>query len=193
MRSSLTSASRFLSTISLALVSLGALGGCPGGDDSCGPGSAPANGLAASSTDVTLTYGGLVSGLNNDCPDPAAPDGVVSLTIAGQQVDGNGLFTICVPRPDLLGTQQLALGIDIAGSEVRVVDASGEAAGCTYRFDATRPPTGTATAEGLCDNAANKAGFALIVDGAISLQRTCGTTVDQIGVTLRGQAAVGAD
>ncbi len=162
--------------------------GC--GDDACGPGSAGDSGLSASSVDVTLAYGNLEGGLNNDCPDADAPAGVVSLTIAGMQVDGTGLFTLCVPRPDLLGTQELALGIDSPTSEVRIIDTTGDANGCTFRFDRTRPPTGTATATGLCDDGANPAGFALVVDGAISLERTCGSTVDQVGVTLKGTAAV---
>jgi len=192
MRSSLTSASRFLWITSLAALPLAA---CDDGSSTCGPGSAPANGVSASSVDVTLTYGGLEAGLNNDCPDPAAPAGVVSMTIAGTQVDGTGLFTICVPRPDRLGSEELALSIDIPGmvqpGQVAIVDVSGtDVAACTYSFDATRPPTGSATATGLCDNGANPDGFALILDGAISLQRTCGTTVDQIGVTLKGTVAV---
>lgn len=199
MRSSLTSVSRFLSTISVLapLATLLALGACHD-DPTCGTSGAPDSGLTASATDVTLTFGALVGGLNNDCPDPAAPVGVTSLSIAGTQTGGTGLFTICVPRPDNLAAGDLSLSIDAAGvpgspTEVRIVDLTGDASNCTFKFDKTRPPTGTATAEGLCDNGANAAGFALVVDGAISLTRTCGATVDQVSVTLRGRVAVAAD
>jgi catechol 2,3-dioxygenase-like lactoylglutathione lyase family enzyme len=34
------------------------------------------------------------------------------------------------------------------------------------------------------------AGFALALDGALSLKRTCGATIDAVQVTLRGRVAV---
>src|SRR3990172_4067888 len=69
---------------SVFLSSISALAAAGCGDDNCGPGSAAAFGLLASSADVTLTYGNLTSGLNHDCPD--SPD-VEPLTIEGSQMD----------------------------------------------------------------------------------------------------------
>src|SRR4051794_9686178 len=119
---------RFLSTTSVVLIAgAAAATGCS--DNTCGPGGAPDTGLIASSDMVTLTYGRLISGLNNDCPAAGAPSGVVSMTILGHQIDnmqslGVGLITLCIARPDLLARQSQALGID-AGAPVRVVDLSG--------------------------------------------------------------------
>jgi len=195
MRSSLTSGSRFpcrtrLAVLVAAVAAL-SLAGC---DDeaTCGSAGTSAIGIVAGDDQITLTYGGLVSGINNDCPDPDAPEGVISMTIAGTQTDGTGLITLCVSRPDELATTKLALGIDVVPSDVHIVDVGGTANGCTFTFDDTRPPTGTASTEGLCDNGANPAGFVLILDGAISLDRTCGATVDKVAVTLRGRIAVTA-
>ena len=181
--------SRSLFLLATSLV-LAIAAGC--GDDGktvCGPGDAPPVGLVVGGP-VTLTYGNLGAGLNNDCPDPAAPAGIVSMTINGPQTDGTGLITLCVPRPDLLVAKRLALGPDVAGSEIHVVDVIGAAAGCTFDFDKTTPLTGTGTATGLCRDGADPAGFALDVDGTLSLDRTCGATVDKVTVTLRGRVAV---
>jgi hypothetical protein len=169
-----------LSITSLALVS-----GC--GDD-CGAMGALEFGLVASSDQVDLMYGDLVASANNDCPAADAPSGVISLTITGAQMgDTSQLITLCVPRPDLLATQALALG-----SDVKIIDLSGKDATCSYTFDATLPPSGTAAGQHECNNGTNKAGFALLVNGALSLRRTCGTTVDTTPVTLRGTVAVKA-
>lgn len=167
----------FLSSISGLLLSA-----C--GDDECGPGGAPDVGLVASSADVTLTYGNLTSGANNDCPDPAAPAGVISLTLGGTQMGTTSLVTFCVPRPDLL-----ADGVSL-GAEFRIIDFNGEADGCTFAFATGSVPTGTARATGLCDNGTNAAGYALTVDGNILLRRTCQTNTDMVAVALSGTVAV---
>lgn len=177
-----------LSSTSLALFSLatlGALSAC--GDDTCGPGVAPDFGILASSADVTLNYGNLRSGQNNDCPDPAAPSGVISLTIQGMQLNGPGLLTLCVGRPDLLADGSIPLGL--AGA--RIIDLNGDDdAGCMYAFDSSRPVTGTVSSTGLCDNGADTSGYALTVDGNVSLKRTCVTTIDTIAVSFDGTAAI---
>lgn len=187
MRSSLSSRSLFLSCISLA-----ALASCS--DDSCGPGDAPKVGLVAGSVDVTLTYGNMTSRAGNDCPDPDAPTGVVSVSIEGEQTDGTGgLITLCVPRPDLLMAGDRKLGLTISTADIRIIDLHGSSGSCTYALDSTRPPTGTGGATGVCGNGTDKAGFALELDGAISLRRTCGATVDTIAVKLTGSVAVPAE
>lgn len=184
MRSSLTSASRFLLAISLAF-----LVACDDDDaPACGPGDAPAE-LAASGGGETLTYSMFEGGPNNDCPDPAAPEGVTALSISGKQVGGTGFFTLCIGRPDKLDGE-LALGINMNGNAVRIVDSGGDAAGCTFDVDSATPPTGTAIATGLCDNGANPAGFALTVDGTYSVERTCGAAVDTVTMTVNGTVAV---
>lgn len=194
MRSSLISRSRFLSSTSLGIVAalaatpLGLLAGC--GDDACGPGDAPAVGLTAASADVTLTYGNLSSLAGNDCPAADAPAGVVSLSIEGTQDGGPGLITLCVPRPDLLVEGNRTLGTSLSMADVRIFDLSGEADGCTFALDSSRPPTGTAVGLGVCGNGADPAGFALELDGALSLRRTCGATLDSVAVTLTGRVAV---
>lgn len=164
-------------------------GGC--GDDECGPAGAPDSGIVASNADVTLTYGNMTAGLNNDCPFRSPPqDGdVVSLTIQGMQTDGTGFFTLCVERPDKLNGA-LALGVDTQGSPVHVNDLTGTANNCTFKFLRTLPIAGTATGSGVCANGDDPAGFALVIDGTATLERTCNTTVDTVDVELRGRVAV---
>lgn len=184
MRSSLNSRSLFLSVISLA-------SGCS--DDSCGPGDAPKVGLVAGSVDVTLTYGNMTSRAGNDCPDTSAPAGVVAVSIEGAQTDGTGLITLCVPRPDLLVQGGRSLGTTISTADIRIIDLHGSSGTCTYALDSSRPPTGTGGAAGVCGNGTDKAGFALVLDGAISLRRTCGATIDTVAVKLTGTVAVPAE
>jgi hypothetical protein len=173
----------FLSSISGGLLATGC-----NGDDECGPGSAPASGLTASSADVSLVYGGLSSGANNDCPDPDIPIGeIVSVTIEGSQQDTGSLVVFCLPRPDKLANETLQLGTGL-----RIIDFNGEKDGCTYAFEASRPVTGTVSSSGICDNAEDPAGWALTIDGNISLRRTCPAATDTIAVSLTGTVAVTA-
>lgn len=177
--------SRFLSITSAALAAIAAsASGCSGPD--CGPGKAAADGLVASGSGVTLTYGALMGSPNNDCPDPAAPKGVISLTITGTQTDGTGLVTICVPRSDRLGgTQPLGTG----SSDVQLVDLNGSSAGCTFALGAGTL-TGTIAGKGVCNNGASKDGWAMTANATVPVMRTCGTTVDTISLTLAGTVAV---
>jgi hypothetical protein len=166
-------------------LSITSVAACSSGPD-CGPNGAAEFGITAGNDMVTLVYGDLVSGLNNDCPDPMAPSGVISVTINGVQMGGTGLVTFCVPRPDLLATGAQPLG----QSGVRPIDMTGDAGGCTLSLQSAFVPSGTVKSEGLCDNGSNAAGFALIIDGALGLQRNCGGTLDQQIVTVRGTVAV---
>ncbi|HET9619911.1 MAG TPA: hypothetical protein VFP84_01000 [Kofleriaceae bacterium] len=177
------------------LISLSLLAACGGGDDDCGVGGAPSVGLVAKSAaaPATLTFGGLHAGLNNDCPAADAPSGVISLTLQGTQTDGTGNVTLCIARPDLLAERAQALGHDQAGVAVRLVDVNGTANNCSFAIDVAQPVTGTVTTSGLCGDGGDPAGFALVVDGALHLQRTCNTVVDSLDVTLRGRVAVQAD
>lgn len=172
--------------VSLASASL--LAGC--GDDDCGPGDAPNSGLTAASADGTLSYRDLTWLLGNDCPAPDAPEGVVSMSIEGTQTNGTGRFTVCIPRPDLLDASPRTLGTITSSADVRIVDLGGDHDGCTYAFDASRPPSGTVVALGVCGQGLDPAGFALDFDGAVSLRRTCNGTEDTVAVTLTGRIAV---
>lgn len=174
--------------LAIPLVLLALASAC--GDDDCGPGDAPASGVTASSAEVTLTYGELTSLVGNDCPAPDAPEGVISLSIEGRQVDGPGLITLCIPRPDLLDSTPRMLGPIQSSADAQVVDLTGEADGCSYAIDPTSPPTGSVIGSGVCGNGDDAAGFALDFDGAVSLTRTCGGATDQIDVTLTGRVAV---
>ncbi len=167
---------------------LAMLASCSDGE-TCGPAGAPATGLLVSSADVTLDFGGLSSLAGNDCPDPAAPEGVVSISLEGTQTGGPGLITLCISRPDLLEGGR-SLGGATSTADVRVIDVRGTVDGCSYTADPATPPTGTATGAGVCENGTSASGFALTVDGALGLRRTCGATVDSIAVTFRGTVAV---
>ena len=177
--------SLFLLITSSAVSALSA--GC--GDDSCGPGDAPQSGLFLSSADVTINFANLTAGLNNDCPDPAAPEGIVSMTLQGTQVEGTGRVTLCVSRPDKLQDGPIQLG----GTSVQIVDLKGDANGCMYDYESMRPVTGTVSSSGLCDAGSSNAGVALTVDGAVSLNRVCPTATDIIAVAFQGTVAVAAD
>ena len=183
------SLSRSPTSLAIAVAIAAALAGC-GDGESCGAGTASKTGLTATGDNVALTWGTLTSGLNNDCPDSAAPAGVVSVTIFGFQSGGAGSITLCVSRPDLLADGSQTLGHDAATAQVRIVDLNGDADICTYTIDRSTPVTGTATASGLCDNGSDPAGFAITLDGTLSFTRTCGTTIDSVQVMLRGSNAV---
>ena len=184
--------SRFLSATRLAAAALAVVAPGCGGDDSCGPGTAPDDGLVASGGGAMLTYSGLSAGLNGDCPAADAPAGVKSLTIAGTAA--MGFVTLCVSRPDLLAKQPQTVGLDVAGSAppARLVDLTGAAGTCTFKIDRTQPASGSVSSTGLCGNGASTAGFALTVDVTLALTRTCDQTIDSIPVTLSGRVAVAA-
>ncbi len=174
------SRSLFLSAISAA-----ALAGCS--DPACGPGSAAVVFTVTNGSDVTLQYGEVVSSANNDCPDPSAPSGVVSLTVNATQMGGTDLVTFCIPRPDKLAKTPGQLGTD-----VKVVDFNGTANSCTLTLDTLAPPSGTVAADGMCSNGTNKAGYALAFGGHVVLTRNCNGTNDMVPVTISGTVAVTA-
>lgn len=171
--------SLFLSATSLLLASCS--------DPACGPGSAAAVFTVSNGSDVMLTYGSLLSMANNDCPDPAAPSGVVSLTINGTQTGDTPLITFCIPRPD-----NLAKASGQFGTDVKVVDFNGTANSCTLTLDTLAPPSGTVAADGMCKNGQDKAGYALGFNAHLVLDRSCAGTNDMVPVTISGTVAVSA-
>lgn len=170
------------------------LAGCPGDDAVCGFADAPVDGIVVAGGGDSFEYGGFQAGLNNDCP---AQDGVVSVTVFGAQVDpaGAAFVTLCLPRPDLLeGGTAYPLRPDVqpvpAGDRVQVIDVDADHADdCTWGINGT--PSGTATFEGLCDGGADPAGFAVTLDGTVTLREDCPATppVD-VEVTLSGTVRV---
>lgn len=168
----------FLSSISCGLIA------CSG--DDCGDPAAFEFGLTVSSAEVSLVYGDMTAGLNNDCTDPTTPNDI-SLTIEGSQMGGSGLgFTMCVVHPDKLETMALALG----SSEIRINDLNGSDATCTYMIDSTQVPNGTVQGQHMCGNGVDPKGFGLVFNGHLGLRRTCGATVDSIAVGITGDVAV---
>ncbi len=178
------SRSRYLSITSALL--LGATTACCGGD-TCGPGSAAPDGLTLTGSGVAVTYAMLTASANNDCPDPAAPAGVVSLTISGTQVGSSFPVTFCVPRPDLLGS-----GVRQLGTDVKVVDIGADiGSGCTLSLASATAPSGPVQASGVCGNGTDSAGFALDFENdTVTVKRTCGATVDMLTLALSGTVAV---
>lgn len=163
-------------------------GGVVSCSDPCGPGDAAANGLKVQSDDNSLTvaYDTITAGANNDCPDPAAPTGVISLTIAGTQEGSAAPVVFCVPRPDKLQSGTLNLGADF-----QVIDVMAQAGGCTYTVARPVDATGTARTSGMCENGAGKTGFALTLDSKLTLVKKCAGMPDaRLGVTLAGTFAV---
>jgi hypothetical protein len=171
---------RLLFLSSISVLSVAGLAGCS--DDTCGPGDAPDNGLVAGDQDQKLTFGGLRSSANHDCPDAEKPE--LSVSIMGSQTDGQGLLTLCIPRPD-----KLQDGLPL-GTGVQIIDLRGQFNGCDYAIETARPVQGTVSGKGVCDNGTNNAGYALVFDGHISLHRTCPTATDTIAVNLSGSVAV---
>jgi hypothetical protein len=185
-----TSPATWATCATCATCALGALGAAGCGDDSCGPGNAPAQGLVAAIGMMSLEYGDLTSLTGNDCPDPAAPAGVISVSIEGRQTGESGLITFCIPRPDLLMEGDRTLGTSTSTADVRVIDLSGTTAGCTFALERTQAPAGAARATGVCGNGDAPDGFALSIDGTVALRRTCGATSETLVATLRGRVAV---
>ena len=173
--------SPILLTISAALL------GCPNHSEDCGPplgSGATAFGLVVGTT-IDATYGDLVAGANNDCPGSGAPSGVVSLTITGSEMGSGGIITVCVPRPDEFASAPASLG-----SGVEIVDFTGGEGSCSFAIDRTQPITGTVSADGLCGE--GSAGFALTFDGGFTVDRTCGSAMDTVPITLTGDVLVGS-
>lgn len=158
--------------------------------DPCGPGGAAPNGLRATTVDGSLNvaYTAMTAGANNDCPDPAMPpgEGVISLTIEGKEEGAVAPIVFCVPRPDKLQNGALSWGQDF-----QVIDVMAQANGCNYTVVRPVDAAGTASVSGMCDNGVNKAGFALTVDGSVTLLKRCTGMPDaNVRVTLRGTIAV---
>ncbi len=163
--------------------------GC-GGDDECGPGDAPADGVTALANG-TVTFGSFTSSPNNDCTTGEQ----TSLSIEGIQVSPEPVGAItpkiafCIPLPDSVGTEPMALGFDDT-DPVRLVDVNASVDPCTYRLNFTVDPSATITFSGYCGDGIDDAGYAITLAGSVTLRETCGTDLDTFSVDLAGSAAV---
>jgi hypothetical protein len=171
------------------LVGGGALAGCSSGDDRCGPAVADGEVVVADTAGsaATLRFSQLRARPNNDCPAADAPAGVVSLTISGVAVGGTSPFTLCVARPDLLDG---ARTLGATGAQVELVDVVGSDGTCTYRQQRASQASGSVTATGVCDGGRDAAGFSLKFAGEVSVERTCGTAVDVLRMSITGEVPV---
>ncbi len=166
------------------------------GGDVCGPGDAPVNGLAVSSSDLQtsggITYGDATTSPNNDCSIDSAP---TSLTIDIRQVDpitvDRRALILCVPRPDRLDTE-LALTSDRETTGVQVIDIFADDGSCLIGIDRTRAPTGTARFDGACEDGTDSAGYALTLTGEIPATQDCAGTMTSVTLSVSGEIAVRA-
>jgi hypothetical protein len=187
-RRNLRSPFRSITEIDFALaLGVAAAASACGPGTTCGTDKAPTYGLMASGNAVSLLYGAFSASANNDCPMPGAPSGVVSLTLEGSQMGGGGIMTICVPRPDLLASEELAIG-----ASVQIIDFTGTASDCDYMLDPASTPSGSAKGIDECNNGTNKNGFALEVTGSATLIQECNGTSNNVVVSLSGTTAVTA-
>lgn len=180
------------------------LAGCPGDDaPPCEPGPGDGgDGLTITAEGTTVTYAALASGANNDCPVDGTPAGVISLTIGGAQTSpaGVGVISFCLPRPDLVdGGGTFPLDPDnhpaLPDDRVHVIDVDASIdADCTWSHDPEDAPDGTATFSGFCGGGTHEDGFALSLDGTLTVTESCAGLPDrELTVTLGGTVAVTPD
>ena len=173
-------------TLVLALCFPTACGNAP-----CGPGDAPSSGIAVTAGQLDFIYGQFRSSANNDCTPPGA--NVTSMTIDSLQVTDEGSFflTLCIPRPDEVGSAPLNVGLT-DNDEVRIVNTNGTLEGCALLLDFGTEPNATATFSGFCDDGSSEAGYSLALDGDINVTLDCGMGPQAQTATLSGVVAVGA-
>ncbi len=174
------------------LVLAGALAAAGCSDDAnCGVGTAPLDGMTLTVGASTITYSDLTSLAGNDCPDLGDPSAPTSITIEGREVEGVGIITFCIPRPDRVLDGARSLGTPEVAGDLQIVDLTATIDGCTYGIVYAADPPGTATATGACANLTDPAGFALTVETSVSLEKRCtGEPVETATGTLAGPAAV---
>jgi hypothetical protein len=171
----------------LGVAGLAVLAAACDGDEVCGPGEVPVDGITLTVGDREVRYEGFTSSANNDCTIGS----VTSLTIEASQVGApDRALVLCLPAPDRLGSAPIPLD---DGDRVQLIDIFAEVDGCALSIDRAAEPDGTATFTGLCSAGADPAGYALALSASLALKRSCGETVDVVSATLAGAAAVAAD
>lgn len=164
----------------------------------------PTCGVGDGDTVITATGGGLdlswvdlTSSANNDCPDPAAPSGIISLTLTGMTGDefpGGGFLTFCIPRIDTLGSSgHDSVGDTLSTADLRIVDVNFTLGnGCTISRSPGTAVSGTASASGVCANGEDPAGYALTLAALFTVDQDCAGTLTQLDMEIRGTYAVTA-
>jgi hypothetical protein len=182
----------------LALLALGAAA-CSDDDASCGPPEGAGTAITLATTpasEVDGQWGDFEASANNDCPPPGGPgSGAISLTIEGVEVGGTSRFSLCLPRPDEIGSAPVSLA-DADLVQLGTVSA-GTDDGCRFQLDRDMPPAGTVSFAGYCADGTDPAGFEMILDGTIGITRICDSdggepTEEALTATLAGSTAVGA-
>ncbi len=172
--------------------------GCGGDEAECGPPAGLVSaGVSAQVDAVEIVYGDFTSSPNNDCPP--AEGGPTSLTIEGLQrepaTDGRFSVVFCVPRPDEIGSEPVAI------DDLRLLDLSDVNAElderCTLRRDYDQAPSGTVEFVGYCDAGLNQAGYVLTLAATVPGVERCtddnGDRVETpVSITLSGSAEVEA-
>lgn len=164
------------------------------GDEDCGPGEAPADGLTITAEGVTLTYANATSSPNNDCPvDGAATALTIDITQSDPATAVRRPLILCIPRPDQVGTAPIDLADGTDFTKIQLIDVFAEANGCLISFDRTRTFSGTATFSGFCSDGTDPAGYALALDATIPATRDCPAGPDAaITITVSGELSVTA-
>jgi hypothetical protein len=181
-------------TIAAAILAVAGLTACSD-DSSCGTGGAAAAGAPSTVGTETVAFTAFTAGRNSDCQINGS--GVVSVTVAGHQLNDTAPLTLCLPRPDLIETAPVTLTKDELPPPVtdraQLIDAVAIlAGGCVARLDATRAYAATATFAGMCDDGTNAAGFALTLAGQVPVTVTCAGNPTAAMATLAGTVAVAA-
>jgi hypothetical protein len=171
------------------LFSISLLAACPSPAPTCGIGDVTTSTLGASGGGDTVAYGEWRASENNDCPDPAAPSGVVSVTINAAQTSptGTASFGLCLPRPDLVAESGDAT-LDLGSADLQLTDVQGALGGANCRWHDARNATGSAHFTGFC-GAGSTDGFAIAVTGTATVTRSCDGAADEdVTLTLSGAA-----
>lgn len=170
-------------------IALAGCGGGSGGGGECGPDIATGVMTATDADDtVALELDNFVALPADQCPDPAAPEGTISLTIRGSHVESGGAFVICVPRPDRLQ----ATGHAGAG-EIELSGFEATQDGCSFEPSPGAGGFGGLDVGGFCDGGADPAGFRMSTSIQISTRRDCAGTVTTVQLLFAGTVEVAVE
>jgi hypothetical protein len=191
-----------LRSLFLSATSVLALAAC-GDDDAtevCGPSDDAGDAITVSAESQVFRFASFTVAANNDCPAPAPPAGLISVTIFSQQIEpaGTGLITLCLPRPDLVEGVGVEVPLDPdnhpaeADDRAHTIDVDADLGnGCRWVLDAATPPDGTATFTGVCGDAEDARGFELALAGTVALIERCTGMPDRaVTATLAGSVVV---
>ena len=166
----------------VTVIIVAACGGGSGGV--CGPDIATGV-ITASDPDetVSLVYDNFTAapGL---CDDPAAPAGVVSLSIRGRHENG-GEFAFCIPRPDRLEETGR-----VGGGELELLSTDASTQGCTFELSPGAGGFGGAEVGGFCGGGLDPAGFRFTSSIQTSVRRDCVGTVTTLTMVFIGTVEV---